>query len=339
MFGEFHRGIASGKSRGAFLCLLGALAAARMATGAIVAPANPVDRAVVDSADELSEIVVEGHGPRFVAPTRRDSIGRIWAPVFINGKGPFRLVLDTGATQSGLTWEVAQILGLALDQSPPVILRGVTGTATVPTVRVKDLAVGDLLMNAPLMPIIPDAMGGADGILGTAGLDDKRIFIDFRHDRITITYSRGERVRGRFERIDFAHTSDSLIVVNAYVGDVPTKAIIDTGGQLTIANYALRDALRNHWRVGKPDEIIGATKAIQEGEIISTPAIRLGSVQILDTGVTYSNLQIFAHWHLTSKPAILIGMDALGRLDAMVIDYKMHELHLRVPDSGFSNGT
>ena len=49
--------------------------------------------------------------PRYVAPTRRDQIGRIWAPVLINGRGPFRLVLDTGASSSGVTAMVALALG------------------------------------------------------------------------------------------------------------------------------------------------------------------------------------------------------------------------------------
>ena len=47
---------------------------------------------------------------------RRDQIGRIWAPVFINGRGPFRLVLDTGATSSGVTAMVALALGIPTDR-------------------------------------------------------------------------------------------------------------------------------------------------------------------------------------------------------------------------------
>src|SRR5208282_6876110 len=63
--------------------------------------------------DDLSEIIVSAPEPRFVAPTRRDKIGRIWAPVIINGKGPFRLVLDTGATRSAVNAEVAEAIGIA----------------------------------------------------------------------------------------------------------------------------------------------------------------------------------------------------------------------------------
>ncbi len=287
----------------------------------------------VDPADQLSEIVVEGRGPRFVSPTNRDQIGRIWAPVYIDGKGPFRLVLDTGATQSALTATVASILDLPLGQSPPVLLRGVNVTAKVPTVKVDTLSVGDLTVSEAVLPIVPDALGGADGILGTAGLLDKRIRIDFRHDRITITYSRGERAKENFETISFHPSLETPIIVDARVGDVSAKAIIDTGGQLTIANFALRDALlrRHGMRRGKADEIEDATKTVSDGEIIATPAIELGTIQMRDAGVTYANLAIFSHWQLMHQPAILMGMDALGLLDTLVIDYKRHELQLRLP--------
>src|SRR6202000_1887346 len=112
----------------------------------------------LDAIDQLTEVMVEAREPRYVAPTRRDQIGRIWAPVMINGRGPFRLVLDTGATHSGVTALVALALGLPTDKSPPVIMRGVTGFATVPTIRVDSLSVGDLSVDQPLLPIVPDAL-------------------------------------------------------------------------------------------------------------------------------------------------------------------------------------
>ena len=122
------------------------------------------------SIEELADIMVEAPEPRYVSPTRRDQIGRIWAPVMINGHGPFRLVLDTGASHSAVTELVALALGIPTDQSPPVILRGVTGFATVPTIHVNTLTVGDLAVDSPILPIVPDALGGAQGILGGAGL-------------------------------------------------------------------------------------------------------------------------------------------------------------------------
>jgi predicted aspartyl protease len=288
--------------------------------------------AVADSVDQLAEIMVEAREPRYVAPTRRDQIGRIWAPVFINGRGPFRLVLDTGASSSAVTAMVALALGMPTDQSPEVLLRGVTGEATVPTIRADSLSVGDLSVDSPLLPIVPDALGGAEGILGSEGLKNKRIFIDFHHDQIVITYSRDERPERGFYTVPFKSIRGQLIVIDATVGGVHAKAIVDTGGQATIGNTALREALADH-RLGfhgKQDEIMGATMAVEKGELIETPAIVMGSIQIHDYAVTFADVYIFKHWKFTAQPAIMIGMDALGTLDTLIIDYRRHELQIRM---------
>ncbi len=326
--------------------LFGCIAHARVARGALLLTmalgplwtlgSAPLASPAGDAADELQEIVVDAAEPRYVAPTRRDQIGRIWAPVFINGRGPFRLVLDTGASHPAVTAIVASKLGIPTDQSPPVMLHGVTGFASVPTIRVETLSVGDLAVDSPILPIVPDAMGGAQGVLGSEGLANKRIFIDFRHDEITIKYSRGERAERDFVNVPFRSMHGRLIIVDAVVGDVRTKAIIDTGGQTTIANLALRDALihANEGGRGTPDKIEGATLAIQDGSLIATPAIHFGSIKMIDPCVTFADMYIFKQWKMTREPAILIGMDALGVLDALVIDYRLHELHMRTLKSG-----
>jgi Aspartyl protease len=319
----------------ACVALIGALGLCpQWASAGVSEPAPPAS--ATSGVEQLTEIMVEAPEPRYVSPTRRDQIGRIWAPVMINGHGPFRLVLDTGASHSAVTALVALALGIPTNQSPPVVLRGVTGFATVPTIRVDTLTVGDVAVDSAILPIVPDALGGAQGILGSEGLAGKRIFIDFRHDKIVITYSRNEKSGRDFVDVPFHSLRNTLVVVNAMIGDVRAKAIIDTGGQATIANLALRDALARTSLLhrGKPDQIIGATKDIQNGEIIAMPAIQFGSIQILDSGVTFGDMYIFKQWNLLREPAILIGMDALGLLDTLVIDYRRHELQMRMPKAG-----
>jgi hypothetical protein len=180
------------------------------------------------------------------------------------------------------------------------------------------------------------ALGGAQGILGSEGLAGKRIFIDFRHDKIVITYSRNEKSTRDFVDVPFHSIRNTLVVVNAVIDDVRVKAIIDTGGQTTIANLALRSALSRRSTLfhGKPDQIIGATKDVQNGEVLPMPAIEFGKIQIRDSGVTFADVYIFKQWKLLNEPAILIGMDALGLLDTLVIDYRRHELQMRMPRSG-----
>jgi aspartyl protease len=298
-------------------------------------PPAPPAEAIQDAVDQLAEVMVETREPRYVSPTRRDQIGRIWAPVLINGRGPFRLVLDTGATSSVVTAMVAMALGVPTDESHQVMLQGVTGEAAVPTIHVDTLTVGDLAVDSPDLAIVPDALGGAEGILGSEGLKNKRIVIDFHHDRISITYSRDERAARGFYTVPFKLARGELIVIDATVGHVHAKAIIDTGGQTTIANLALRAALSEHQLGfhGKPDQIQGATLAIENGELIDTPAIEMGPIEMRDKGVTFADVHIFKHWKFVSEPAIMIGMDALGTLDTLIIDYRRKELQIRTKAS------
>lgn len=277
--------------------------------------------------DEVSIVAPE---PRYVAPTLRDSIGRIWAPVLIDGKGPFRLVLDTGASRSAVTASVAQALGVPPGDSH-VLLRGVMGMVEVPTIRVANLIVGDLQIDSTALPIVPDALGGAQGVLGTEGLLDKRVYIDFRHDLIMIRRSHGERAEHGFVTVPVKILPDHLLATTAYVGSIRATAIIDTGAQTSIANRALRAALigrRKHYEFTK-DELLDTTDTVGRGEGADVPPIRLGSIDIQSAHITIGDdVGIFDAWNLADKPALLIGMDALGTVDVLVIDYRRSELQI-----------
>ena len=268
--------------------------------------------------------------PQFVAPTKRDRIGRIWAPVLINGKGPFRLVLDTGATHSAMTADAAGTLGLPQSAADQMVLHGVTGSATVPTILVEHMVIGDLDLPSQRLAIVPNALGGADGILGTEGLLDKRITIEFHNDRIMIARSRMERAGFRFITVPFKLVN-GLPVVDAQIGAVLTRAVIDTGGEGTIGNLALRDALmrRRQKEVALADGIIGITLDVQPGSRIDAPPIVLGGIALQGVGVTTGDLEIFKEWHMTKTPVLLVGMDVLGLFDTLIIDYRRKELQVR----------
>ena len=52
--------------------------------------------------------------------------------------------------------------------------------------------------------------------------------------------------------------------------------------------------------------------------------------------ITFGDMSIFEHWGMTREPAILIGMDTLGLLDTLIIDYRRRELQLRLWQKGRS---
>ena len=281
--------------------------------------------------DELTEVIVQAPEPRYVAPTNRDRIGRVWVPVMINDKGPFRLVLDSGATHSAVIPSVASALQIPLNRSPPVKLLGVTGTAVVPSIRVDSLSVGDLLVAPSTLPVVNDVFGGAEGLLGMDGMADKRIYIDFRNDFINVSYSRNRRAAVGFDTIPFLKTDLQLLMVNTRIGNLNVRAIIDTGAQASVGNEALRQALASRFvrKHDSIDEITGATGETQSGKAANISMISIGDLTMRGVRVTFGDMSIFEHWNLHDEPILLIGMDVIGLMDTLVIDYRRRELHIR----------
>jgi predicted aspartyl protease len=307
------------------------LLAVSAAASAAIQPLDTVRAPEAQPVDELAEIIITAPEPRYVAPTRRDRIGRIWAPVMINGKGPFRLVLDTGASHSGIIEPVANALGIDPLSAPRARLRGVTGTAIVPLVAAQTLTVGDLELSNVKLPIIINALGGAQGVLGTEGFDDKRVLIDFRNDLILINRSHNDRAPEGMVTVPFVREK-GLLIVSAMVGGVRARAIIDTGGQASIGNLALRDVLlrRRLRQEPTPDIITGATDDSQAGEGYTAPLIEFDDIRVQGTHITFGDMNIFEHWGITREPAILIGMETLGLLDTLIIDFRRRELQIRL---------
>jgi predicted aspartyl protease len=294
-------------------------------------PPSSAPAASPTPAEAITEIAVTAPEPRYVAPTLRDRLGRIWAPVYLNGKGPYRMVLDTGASSSAITARVATELGLPLVGTKTMLLHGVTGSAVVPFVKVDTFVVGDMEAHDKVLPIVPDALGGADGVLGMEGLEDKRIAIDFMHDHITISRSHSRRADYGYETIPLTRTPNGLLMTTAYIGGVRIKAIIDTGGQATVANVAVQTALkrRHPERDLRQSSITGATDDVQAGQDLPVPPVSLGPVVIAAPYLTVSDLQIFELWKMKSQPTMLIGIDTLGLLDYLIIDYRRMELQIR----------
>ncbi len=281
----------------------------------------------------IEEIIIRARAPRYVERTHRDHIGRIWAPVFIDGQGPFRLVLDTGATRTAVVQRVVDALGASTDGQPEMRLRGVTGTARVPTIAVNRVEFGELRVQTHRLPVLRDAFGGADGVLGTEGLAGRRVYIDFMNDLIYVSMSHGERAPLGYITVPFNLAGGHLLVTDARVGGIRARMIIDTGAQVSVGNLALRDALRRR-RAEHVEQhsIEGVTLEEETTEQRVVPMIHIGDLQLSMERMEFADVDIFKYWKMTSEPTVLVGMDVLGLLDKLVIDYNRHELQVRLSD-------
>jgi predicted aspartyl protease len=307
----------------------GSVSPAAIPTPPAPTPATPTP-APGSAEPPLSEVVVEAPEPRYVAKTTRDRIGRIWAPVLIDGKGPFRLVLDTGANHSAVIPSTAAALG-SPGAATATVVTGFTGSAVVPTIAVSRMEVGDLMLGPTTLPVVADVFGGAQGVLGNEGLAGKRIMADFMHDRLEIATSHGDPPHLGFSVVPLKVVEGGLLLADIRVGGVHCKAIIDTGAQGTIGNLPLKQALMRHPpRDAKKAQVVGVTLDVQSGENMAAPQIEMGGLTITGVHIVFGDMYLFQHWHMTDKPVLLLGMDLLGSFDTLIMDYRMKELQIRL---------
>lgn len=266
----------------------------------------------------------------FACPTSLDHIGRVVASVMIDGKGPFRFVVDTGANYSTISPRLAGVLRLTPSIEQAIRVIGITGTAQVASVPIEKMQAGALVIEHTRFPVIwASVMAGADGILGAAGLAEDRLLVDFRHNKVVITRAHGDSVPWGFTRVWATRLDGGLLSVAGTVGNVPVHAIIDTGSQHTLGNLALYQALYARER-GKGKylaaDVYGATKQLGSGKLQMAPTIDLGAIKVAGVALVFGDFHIFKVWDLTSQPAIILGMDVLGTVNAFSIDFRHGEL-------------
>jgi predicted aspartyl protease len=287
----------------------------------IIAPTHPLDLVPHDMSGKAD----------YVAGTRPDQIGRIIVNVMVNQRGPFQFALDTGANRTVLTPRLITVLGLHTDDGADVELNGVTGSAAVPTALVELLAAGDLAIKSQRLPVADALTSGIDGILGVDGLNSKRVTVDFAKNRIEIRNARYEGPLEGAMRIPAQMRFGRLMVINAYVNGVRVKGVIDTGSEYTLGNDALRAALAASAQARREDpkiDVVGETLKTQEGERVRVQNLKVGDVQATNFDVVFGEFYVFKLWNLDTQPALVIGMDIIGNLDSMVIDYQRCEVQL-----------
>lgn len=242
----------------------------------------------------------------------------------INGQGPFRFVVDTGASHSVMAAHLARQLGLVPALGGDVLLSGVTGSAMVGTVQVEQLQVGDLIMQNRSMAVINARLSDEDGVLGAEGLQDKKIVVNFTRNQIQILQSQVARFPREYVRVPVRLGFKGLLLADARIGHMSVKAIIDTGAERTLGNSALQQALKlgDTSRAMLPTTgVQGVTAEIQPAYLFTAPAIKLSDMYISQVDITFGDMHVFKVWNLEDEPALLIGMDVLGVLDTVVIDY------------------
>ena len=72
----------------------------------------------------------------------------------------------------------------------------------------------------------------------------------------------------------------------------------------------------------------GATPDIADGDVQTVKEATIGDMTLTNFEVIFADFHVFKLWELDQEPALLIGMDMLGVLDRLVIDYRRNEVSM-----------
>lgn len=262
-----------------------------------------------------------------------DEWQRMTVPVTIQGKGPFRFVVDTGAERTVIARELANDLNLA--PSGTARVHSMTEASLISTVAIPTLTVGGKQVKDIRAPALEKRNLGAEGMLGVDSLQTQRISFDFGRQVMTVVNAR---------RAEESWTADSIIVtgrsrfghlvlLDAAVDGEKVWVIVDTGTQATVGNSVLRRKLERRRRLGAmhPVEMLSVTGGRMLAEQTLVRRFQIGGAMVKDMPIAFADVHPFRQLGLMDRPALLLGMDVLRLFNRVSVDFPNRRVRLLLP--------
>ena len=258
---------------------------------------------------------------------------RMTVDVHVNGRGPYRFVVDSGADTSVVGLDIARDLQLPLGR--PAILNDMTARNIVDRVRVAQLTLGPSTVYDLEVPALREQDLGGHGMIGIDALVRQRLMMDFEERVIKVEDARrpARRIPGEIVVIGRLNKGQ-LILTEVDAGGIPLSAVVDTGSEITIGNSALRDKLV---RRSKKDWVVGATGVTGKTLDLQLARIRylkIGSVVLRDVPMAFADVPPFKVLGLEKEPALLLGTDILETFRRVSLDFRARKARFQLRKCG-----
>jgi hypothetical protein len=259
---------------------------------------------------------------------------RMTVEVKVNGRGPYKFLVDSGADTSVVGLRIARDLQLPIGK--PVILNSMTARHMVDRVLVDELTLGQSTIRSLELPALKEQDLGGHGMIGIDALVQQRLMMDFEQQVIKVEDARvpaivldGEIVvRARRQR-------GQLILTEVVAAKLPIEAVIDTGSEVTIGNLALRDKLirgsRDKFFEVATTGVTGVTVNLQVAQIAE---LKLGSVTLRDVPIAFADVPPFKVFGLNEEPALLLGTDLLETFRRVSLDFRARKVRFQLRKCG-----
>ena len=271
----------------------------------------------------LTIIVAISFGPRSsgvraAVPFTPAGDGHDTIPAFVNRKGPFAFILDTGADGSALYQWFAEKEHLPKGKVRDVYVQ--TGSVSSPTYSLKTLSVdGHAIHNivADGLPNRHDA-GVQAGVAGNDLMDGTIAIFDFPCRTVAI--------RPKPVDVHAIVASDSVLVqggsvpdgtqltLPVTVGGVESTAYLDTGSRDTRISPSFAAAA--HIDPSSPtfrdaDLIFGFKSEVTVSRIGPIGSVQFAGITVADAEARVIDLPVFGAFRAGGPPAMILGMDLM----------------------------
>lgn len=257
-----------------------------------------------------------------------DYYQRMTVPVTIQGEGPFRFMIDTGAQATVVTRGLSDQLALRHLGNATVV--GMASSELVEMVELDGLEFAERTFDNLHAPLLEARHVGADGILGLDSLQDLRVLIDFREGTIRVDDAEALGGNDGYEIVVRARRKlGRLIIADAEIDGVRTAVIVDTGAQGNLGNLALQKRLR-----AKKLAQVSSTDvhgALLIGELDFADSLRIDEFELQNVPIAYADGPAFAALGLHKKPALILGMRDLRLFDRVAIDFESRTVLFDLP--------
>ena len=272
-------------------CLVGLASALAMSGQALPErgqPSSPYPPITLGEAEIDDRLEVSGDAIEGKQIDTRMVIG-----VTVDGSGPYRFVVDSGADRSVIGEGVARTLGLPAGRS--VTLHDVAGTSRRETVRIARLGIGN----------------------GT--VEDTRRPAKVQADEIVVT------ARSRGGQLILTQARASGVDIRAVV-DTGSQLTI---GNLALRDALARH--RRPLPEASMATLVSVTGETLLVPLMIVPEIRVGRIIMRNVLVGFADLPPFRLFGLREAPAMLLGTDLMGSFRRISLDFRAKKVRFQLP--------
>ena len=255
---------------------------------------------------------------------------RLSVEVGINGTGPYKFIVDSGADTSAVGFNIAN--GLDLPLSTPATMVTINSRDIVDRVEVASLELGPTTVNDLTLPVLRERDMGGDGMIGIDALSKQRLMMDFDKKVIKIEDAR-RKVRSRPGDIVIVarRQRGQLILTEVDASGVKLDAIVDTGSQVTIGNSALRrEFARHRVKTEAATYITGVTGQTARVEVVTLKSLEIGPITLRNVPIVFADVQPFTAFGLQEEPALMLGTDILEKFSKVSLDFRTRKVRFQL---------